>query len=94
MFRRSFSTWLDARSVSGDHIDRLLGHAPQSVRGKHYSAPDLPALRKAVETIVLDLGDPTGHESGPEPGSLNRPKKDLAQQRLANIKNKTKYLPP
>ena len=68
-FRRSFATWLEAHGVPGEHIDRLLGHAQASVRGRHYSAVDLDALNRAVATIRLDLGP----EQGGRGGSGNRP---------------------
>lgn len=55
--RRSFATWLEAHEVSGDHVDRLLGHAPTSVRRKHYSAGDLRALARAVATIRIARTD-------------------------------------
>jgi hypothetical protein len=46
----------------------LLGHAQQTVRGRHYSAADLAVLRSAVETIRLDLGGKPGHETTPSNG--------------------------
>jgi len=52
--RRSFATFLEAHDVSGDHADRLLGHAGASVRRRHYSAGDLVALARAVATIRLE----------------------------------------
>jgi hypothetical protein len=60
MFRRSFATWLEAHGVPGEHIDRLLRHSQKTVRGKHYSAADLLAKKRAVETIRLNLGKPEG----------------------------------
>jgi hypothetical protein len=47
VFRRSFATWLEANGVPGEHIDRLLGHAQQSVRGRHSlgRGPRRPARR-------------------------------------------------
>ena len=53
--RRSFASWLEANEVPGDIVDRLLGQAGKSVRKRHYSATDLEAMRKEVETIRLDL---------------------------------------
>jgi integrase len=41
VFRRSFATWLEACGVPGTHIDSLLEHAQQTVRGRHYSAAHL-----------------------------------------------------
>jgi len=55
--RRSFATWLESHDVSGELIDRLLGHAGTSVRRKHYAAANLDALLRAVSTIELELGD-------------------------------------
>ncbi|MBK7583141.1 MAG: tyrosine-type recombinase/integrase [Myxococcales bacterium] len=53
--RRSFASWLEANEVPGDIVDRLLGQAGKSVRKRHYSATDLEVMRKAIETIRLDL---------------------------------------
>ena len=53
--RRSFASWLEANEVPGDIVDRLLGQAGKSVRQRHYSATDLEVMRKAIETIRLDL---------------------------------------
>lgn len=46
---------LEANEVPGDIVDRLLGQAGKSVRKRHYSATDLEVMRKAVETIRLNL---------------------------------------
>src|SRR6185436_13868929 len=48
--------WLEGRDVSGEQIDRLLGHAAGSVRRRHYSTASVEALARAVTTIQLDLG--------------------------------------
>ena len=53
--RRSFASWLEANEVPGDIVDRLLGQAGKSVRKRHYSATDLEVMRKAIETIRLDV---------------------------------------
>ncbi|MCK6535401.1 MAG: site-specific integrase [Polyangiaceae bacterium] len=53
--RRSFASWLEANEVPGDVVDRMLGQAGKSVRKRHYSATDLEVMRKAIETIRLDL---------------------------------------
>lgn len=53
--RRSFASWLEANEVPTDIVDRLLGQAGKSVRKRHYSATDLEVMRKAIETIRLDL---------------------------------------
>jgi integrase len=53
--RRSFATWLEANGVSGDLIDRMMGHAAKNVRKRHYSATDLELMRRAVETIQLRI---------------------------------------
>ena len=46
--RRTFATALSAAEVDGDVADALLGHAPKSVRGRHYAAPSLERSAKAV----------------------------------------------
>jgi integrase len=53
--RRSFATWLEANGVSGDVIDRMMGHAAKNVRKRHYSATDIELMRRAVETIQLRI---------------------------------------
>lgn len=57
--RRSFATWLGAKGVSGDMVDRLLGHVPQTTRGRHYTASDLVAWAQAVALIDLPISDTT-----------------------------------
>ncbi len=59
--RRSFSTWLDAAGVSNELIDRMMGHSGRTVRQRHYTAADLQAMQRAVETITLDIA-PKGCE--------------------------------
>jgi Phage integrase family len=59
--RRSFSTWLDANGVSGELIDRMMGHSGRTVRQRHYSAADFLAMRRALETITLDLSPKEPH---------------------------------
>jgi hypothetical protein len=81
VFRRSFATWLEAHGVPGTHIDRLLGHAQQTVRGRHYSAADLVVLRSAVETIRLDLAGEPGHES--EPAKVSESSAESSERDLA-----------
>ena len=66
--RRTFSTILEAADVSGDLIDRMLGHAPQSTRGRHYSKPSVEAMARAVLNVVLD--DP-GEKGGGSSGAGN-----------------------
>jgi integrase len=53
--RRSFYTWLRNEGVAKDTVDMLMGHAGGSVGERHYGAKDLERMRKAVETITLDL---------------------------------------
>lgn len=48
--RRTFSTRLDAAGVPGELADRLLGHAPKSMRERHYNAIDLKRMASAVES--------------------------------------------
>ena len=58
--RHTFASWLSAHDVDGEQVDRLLGQSPPSVRGRHYSAPSLEAMARAVATIVLVLPDRSG----------------------------------
>lgn len=51
--RRSFATWLDAAGVSHEVIERLMGHEPRSVLGRHYAAGNLDVLREAIGRIKL-----------------------------------------
>lgn len=53
--RRSFATWLDANGVPEPTIKRILGHAPVGVTQRHYTAGDTKAMRRAVETIRMNL---------------------------------------
>jgi Phage integrase family len=58
--RHTFSSWLGAAGVDGELVDRLLGQSPLSVRGRHYSAPNLEASARAVATIALALPERGG----------------------------------
>ena len=58
--RHTFASWLSARDVEGEQIDRLLGQSPPSVRGRHYSAPSLDAMARAVAKIALTLPERPG----------------------------------
>lgn len=50
--RRSFASWLEAAGVPHETIERLVGHEPKSVLGRHYAATSLDVLRAAVERIA------------------------------------------
>lgn len=50
--RRSFASWLEAAGVPHETIERLVGHEPKSVLGRHYAAANLDALRAAVARIA------------------------------------------
>lgn len=52
--RHSFSTWLSSAGVPKETRDRLMGHVPQSVGERHYTATDLRLLEAAIARIVLD----------------------------------------
>jgi integrase len=67
--RRSFATWLESHGVSGETIDRLLGHSGTSVRRRHYSATDLEVLARAVATIRIGKGNDDSDPTDPGPGS-------------------------
>jgi integrase len=51
--RHTFATLLGESEVAGDVVDRLLGHAPATTRGRHYQAPKLSSLYRAISTLVL-----------------------------------------
>lgn len=51
--RRNFSTALDRAGISDGLKDRLMGHAPKSVRQRHYTAPDLQRMFQAVQQIPV-----------------------------------------
>ena len=50
-FRAAFQAYLESVAVRDSVIDFLVGHAPASVRGKHYAPPTPEATRAAVERI-------------------------------------------
>lgn len=60
--RHTFASLLGAADVAGETIDRLLGHAPSTTRGRHYQAPSLDGAYRAV--CKLGLG------TVPEPTKL------------------------
>jgi len=51
--RRSFATWLEAAGVGHETIERLMGHEPRSVLGRHYAATSLAVLREAIDRIAI-----------------------------------------
>jgi len=51
--RRSFATWLVAASVDCETIERLMGHEPRSVLGRHYAATSHEVLRLAVASLAI-----------------------------------------
>ena len=63
--RRTFASLLDAAEVPGELVDRMLGQAPPTTRGRHYARTDLARWHRAVCLIDLDrVGDAP---SAPEP---------------------------
>jgi len=56
--RRSFATWLVAASVDCETIERLMGHEPRSVLGRHYAATSAEVLRLAVATLAIPGAKP------------------------------------
>ena len=52
--RHTFATLLGEAGVLGELIDRMLGQAPATTRGRHYQAPSLDAMHRAV--CLIDLG--------------------------------------
>lgn len=51
--RKSFATALEAAGVRAEIIERLLGHEPKTVLGRHYAAPTMEVLREAVSSLCL-----------------------------------------
>jgi integrase len=71
--RRSGATWLEAKGISGDTIDRLLGHSPQSTRGRHYSGADLSTWADAIGRINLgQISDMASFEPKPNSSTITR----------------------
>jgi Phage integrase family len=64
--RHTFSTELEAAGAEGEIIDRMLGHRPATIRGRHYSKPSLEAMTRAVRLLILD--PPTSNENGQSSG--------------------------
>ncbi|MEN0066043.1 MAG: site-specific integrase [Myxococcota bacterium] len=50
-FRSGFMAQLAANGVSDAVLDHLVGHAPGSVRGQHYTTPSLELQHQAVSNI-------------------------------------------
>ncbi len=50
-FRAAFQGFMEEKAVRDSVIDFLVGHAPRSVRGKHYSPPAPNQLRAAVDRM-------------------------------------------
>jgi len=73
--RRTFASILEAAEVSGDLVDRMLGQAPASTRGRHYAAPSLDAMYRAVCQIMLDdpPDDPVGSPPSEPSEGTKRP---------------------
>ena len=56
-FRSGFMACLAEAGVSDAVLDHLVGHAPGTVRGKHYASPSLGSPHRAVALIPpLDAG--------------------------------------
>ena len=49
-------SWLEAAGVPQETIERLIGHEPRSVLGRHYAGTDLGALREAVGRLSVTRG--------------------------------------
>lgn len=56
--RRSFASWLEAADVAHETIERLMGHEPRSVLGRHYAATAIDTLRAAVSRLVIPSAGP------------------------------------
>ena len=88
--------------VAGDLIDRMMGHAGRTVRQRRYTAGDLEAMLRAVETIKLDLAPKEGEVRGLVSLASGTPANDQpctlpAGRRLLRPPNsirKNRHLPP
>ncbi len=54
--RKTFATALEAAGVPHEIIERLVGHEPANVLGRHYAAPSIDVLREAVSRLRLTSG--------------------------------------
>ena len=72
--RHTFASWLGSNGVDGDLVDRLLGQSPHTVRGRHYQAPDLAQLARAVGTLKLALPDARVWHTSRPPQTRNVPR--------------------
>ncbi len=55
-FRAAIQGALDAHGVAERILDHLVGHQPKSTRSKHYVAPAVEQLRRAVDLIRRSTG--------------------------------------
>lgn len=53
--RRSHVTWLTAAEVPEPIVKMIVGHAGSGVTGRHYTATELAAMKRAVDRLQLDL---------------------------------------
>jgi len=67
--RHTFATLLEAQDTPGDLVDRMLGHAPASTRGRHYAAPSLEAMQRAVLKLAIRPTHPEPEVEEPTPPS-------------------------
>lgn len=67
--RRTFTSILEAKGVPGSHVDRLIGEADLSTRGRHYAGVDLAVLAAAVALLELP-GVPCGAAPTADPGGV------------------------
>ncbi len=71
--RRTFASLLADAGVSGETLDYLLGQAPHTTRGRHYQAPPMTELARAVALLTVALpsrpGVPSCHPSRPPQSS-------------------------
>lgn len=58
-FRAAFQAFMESKGVREAVIDHLVGHAPQSVRGKHYAPATEAQLEEAVRLLpAIDWAAP------------------------------------
>src|ERR1019366_2296787 len=65
--RRTFASLLSDAGAPGEAIDYLLGQSPRTTRGRHYTAPPMNELARAVALLVLTLPERSGVPSSAAP---------------------------
>ena len=86
--RRTFSSLLADAGVRGEIADYLLGHAPPSTRGRHYQAPPMSELARAIATVELALPARDGVSSSTTSGRESSRESSYGETRPDSKKEK------